>query len=431
MHRERVTVLEAASGGPGNYREVFSDRRFDYLVADSRPGSGAALALDDAGRFPLADGSMDIVIAGQVLERTECFWKLLDELVRVTHPDGLLVVIASSGGPARPAPVDCWRFYPDAIPALARYAGVASVDRWMDDKGPWNDVVGVLAHRLSAVDPALGLPALPVNRFAEARAVTPIDDSSWASGDAVLDAQMNAVGGHTPYLDVLGEIHRRLAPRRYLEIGVGQGRSLALVECPAVAVDPAPAVKQSVSPLHRLCRASSDAFFAEHADAALAQGPPDLAFIDGMHLFEYALRDFINVEQRAAPGTLAVIDDIFPNHPVQAERRRRSRVWTGDVWKLHRALATYRPDLLLLPLDTAPSGLLLVAGLDPANDTLLREYNPILETYVPLRLDRDADCIARNGALPPSHPRVGALLDALRHGRDDCAAALRKRLLSL
>jgi hypothetical protein len=65
------------------------------------------------------------------------------------------------------------------------------------------------------------------------------------------------------------------------------------------------------------------------------QPPPDLVFIDGMQLFEFALRDLINVERHAAPQTLVAIDDIYPCHPTQAERQRRSGAWTGDIWKVH------------------------------------------------------------------------------------------------
>ncbi|WP_337133804.1 class I SAM-dependent methyltransferase, partial [Staphylococcus aureus] len=95
----------------------------------------------------------------------------------------------------------------------------------------------------------------------------------------------------------------------------------------------------------KLVRSTSDEFFFKHANEFLKQ-PPDLAFIDGMHLFEYALRDFINIERHSSSNTLVVIDDIYPNHPAQAERDRRTRAWTGDVWKLHAILTDYRPDLV-------------------------------------------------------------------------------------
>ena len=41
------------------------------------------------------------------------------------------------------------------------------------------------------------------------------------------------------YLDFLPEVHRRLRPRAYLEIGVRWGHSLALSRCRSVGVDPA------------------------------------------------------------------------------------------------------------------------------------------------------------------------------------------------
>lgn len=108
--------------------------------------------------------------------------------------------------------------------------------------------------------------------------------------------------------------------------------------------------------------------------AALTNGAPDLMFIDGMHLSEFTLRDFINVERWASPNTRVVIDDIFANHPVQAERRRATRVWTGEVWKLHHCLSMHRPDLLLLVLDAEPTdrptGLLLVAVMSVTNSRL-------------------------------------------------------------
>jgi hypothetical protein len=58
---------------------------------------------------------------------------------------------------------------------------------------------------------------------------------------------------------------------------------------------------------------------------------------------EFALRDLINVEHHAAPYTLVAIDDIYPCHPTQAERHRRSGSWTGDIWKLHQILRACHP----------------------------------------------------------------------------------------
>jgi len=225
-------------------------------------------------------------------------------------------------------------------------------------------------------------------------------------------APEEAVRGGAHYLEALAVCHRLLRPQRYLEIGVRSGHSLALASCAAIAVDPAPELARELAATTRLFTVTSDEFFAEQG-ALLSQEPPDFAFVDGMHLFEYALRDFLNIERSCAPGCLVAVDDVFPSHPAQASRERHTRVWTGDVWKLHRTLAAHRPDLFLLPLDTLPTGLLLVAGLDPANTLLRDRYAELVSNASSAEDVPPAAVLQREGALPLGHPVVSAVLVAL------------------
>ena len=60
--------------------------------------------------------------------------------------------------------------------------------------------------------------------------------------------QEEAVAGDASYLILLAAIHKTLMPRSYLEIGVGQGHSLALAKCPAIGVDPWPDLAVALSP---------------------------------------------------------------------------------------------------------------------------------------------------------------------------------------
>jgi hypothetical protein len=92
-----------------------------------------------------------------------------------------------------------------------------------------------------------------------------------------------------------------------------------------------------------------------------------LAFIDGMHLAEYALRDFINVERHAHWTSVVVFDDILPRSPSEAGRNRTAKEWTDDVYKVVEIFSHHRPDLILLRVSAQPTGLLLVLGLDPAS----------------------------------------------------------------
>jgi SAM-dependent methyltransferase len=70
------------------------------------------------------DQSFDVVVSGQALEHIEYIWLTILEIARVTRANGLVVLIAPSRGQVHRYPTDCWRFYPDGLPALSRYAGL-------------------------------------------------------------------------------------------------------------------------------------------------------------------------------------------------------------------------------------------------------------------------------------------------------------------
>ncbi len=171
--------------------------------------------------------------------------------------------------------------------------------------------------------------------------------------------------------EFLRELHKLLKPASYLEIGVQTGRSLALAQPPtcAIGVDPTPMVSVPISVRYRIATMTSDEFFAESGAPGERLAPIDLAFIDGMHLSEYALRDFMNVERHSRPDgmTVAVFDDVLPYSADIAGRVPLPGDWTGDVWRVNEVLATYRPDLTRVLVDVDPTGVLVVFGLSPAH----------------------------------------------------------------
>jgi len=217
--------------------------------------------------------------------------------------------------------------------------------------------------------------------------------------------------------NILANIHQILEPDLYLEIGVDQGISLSLAKCNAIGIDPRPQLNLTslLGEKTKIITTSSDNFFSNLASIALPQ-PPDLVFIDGMHLFEFALRDFINVERFASPTTLVVIDDIHPCHPAQAERVRRTGSWTGDVWKLHKILREYRPELIILDLNAFTTGLLLVAGLDSGNSILTDSYEEIIRCYAG-DIVPPANVLERKDSIASCDVKVDRLLTELKSAR--------------
>src|SRR3972149_10259228 len=124
----------------------------------------------------------------------------------------------------------------------------------------------------------------------------------------VLLASMDLHGDS--YFDVLARIHEHMRPGNYLEIGVAAGQSLrlALPGTLVLGVDPSPQIQGPLGPRQRLFAETSDHFFA-HRDviAELGGERVDMAFVDGMHRFEFALRDFANIDRLSRPDTVVLI----------------------------------------------------------------------------------------------------------------------------
>jgi hypothetical protein len=189
------------------------------------------------------------------------------------------------------------------------------------------------------------------------------------------------------YLLVLERIQRHLQPRTYFEIGVETGRSLRLAApgTRAVGVDPKPVLEAPLPPDAKLFQLTSDEFFARHdLRAELGGLPVDLAFIDGMHLFEYALRDFINTERYCEAGSTILFDDCLPRDRLTAQRERALTFWTGDVWKVVLVLKKYRPDLSVHTIAAPPNGLCVVRNLDPRSTVLSDRLADITKEFTPL-----------------------------------------------
>lgn len=255
--------------------------------------------------------------------------------------------------------------------------------------------------------------------------------------------------------DFLRHLHALVKPRNYLEIGVNDGRSLALSRVPSIAVDPAFKVTIPIRCDVHLIRATSDDYFARedpirHLRSSrdprknLRRGRPlfgawigrttvDLAFIDGLHLFEFALRDFMNTERLTGPSSVVVLDDMLPRNVDEAARDRHTGDWAGDVYKVIPVLREHRPDLVVIPVDTTPTGVLVVLGTDASNTVLRDRYDDIIARWVmPDPQDIPVDILERRVAVDPERLLAADIWrDIARHRGLGGPPEIRRRLSGL
>jgi predicted O-methyltransferase YrrM len=187
------------------------------------------------------------------------------------------------------------------------------------------------------------------------------------------------------YREVLAFLHQRLQPRSYLEIGVEFGLTLRLAERAerAVGVDPNPRPRHKLAPNTRVFAETSDDFFSRHERQDIfGEERVDFAFVDGMHCFEYVLRDFAHVERWCKPGSTVVLHDCLPVAPISAERERKTQFWVGDTWKALECLLEVRPDLTIQLIPCYPSGLVLIQHLDPQSRVLAEQLPTLQEKYM-------------------------------------------------
>jgi hypothetical protein len=132
-----------------------------------------------------------------------------------------------------------------------------------------------------------------------------------------------------------------------------------------------------------------------------------------MHLFEYALRDFINMERVSEPDGIILIHDCCPLDRLSAERERHTGFWSGDIWRLILILRRYRPDLQVQTLALPPTGLGMVRGLDPTSCVLADNYDAIVAEYMAIDYSvLHDDKYGKLNLIPNDWNDIAILLDA-------------------
>ena len=144
----------------GSYKPIFDKAAWQYIGLDITAGDNVDIVLKNSYNWPEIDtDSVDVLVSGQAFEHIEYFWITMLEIARILKPGGLSCIIAPSGGPEHKYPVDCWRFYPDGVSAMARFARLKVLEvatqwepneRYDNRSNTWRDTLLVCQkYRLS------------------------------------------------------------------------------------------------------------------------------------------------------------------------------------------------------------------------------------------------------------------------------------------
>jgi len=289
--------------------------------------------------------------------------------------------------------------------------GLAADNDWSRHHKPWRVNIDALLRRIATIVPEEG------RSMPDTLTPTVANDLSgklWSIPE---------LSGEN-YTVVLQRFHRTFRPKNYLEIGVSNGATLDLAECFSIGVDPSFAIDRPTLRNKPACcffQMTSDSFFQRFDPSVLFGEPLDMAFLDGMHLFEFLLRDFINVERHCKPNSVVFMHDCIPTDEYVGRRamddhRLRNRSahpewWTGDVWKALAIILRHRPDLRVVVFNAHPTGLVAVTHLDPSSRLLADRYFDLVAEYKDQTLNEHGDAHYR--ALRIIETRDYASLEAL------------------
>jgi hypothetical protein len=173
--------------------------------------------------------------------------------------------------------------------------------------------------------------------------------------------------------------------KTYLEIGVFKAKVFFDIKAKnKIAVDPdfkfSTWAKFKAHFLNKTNRAAqffehtSDHFFENKANHIFDNQPIEIALIDGMHEYQFALRDVLNTINYLSPNGIIIMHDCNPDTAQSASSFKEWEAnqflynWHGDVWKVITYIRSQRPDLTAYVCDT-DFGLGIITK-QPNNNTL-------------------------------------------------------------
>jgi hypothetical protein len=224
--------------------------------------------------------------------------------------------------------------------------------------------------------------------------VVPVQPPVPASGGNVTMLAARKLQHHTgvQYIKFLKFLAEQQTPASYLEVGTRNGESAAQLDCDMICIDPNFALNFNVMKKRRrslMFQTTSDEFFASTDVRQIYPQGIDMAFLDGLHLYEFLLRDFMNTEKYCHKNSVVLLHDCLPFRKEITNRVQTPGAWTGDVWKVLKILKKYRPEVNVIFFDCPPTGLVACTNLDPNSTVLADSYDKIVAEFADAKLPED------------------------------------------
>jgi len=137
-----INILDIGSEGSGGaYDNIFKPNiHWHYTGCDIVAGPNVDVVMNEPYVLPFENRYFDLVISGQAAEHMEYPWLMFEEIARVLKSGGMAFIIAPGAGPIHHN-IDCWRFNPDGMKALAKWAKleVIKAEQYYDSE--WHDTL--------------------------------------------------------------------------------------------------------------------------------------------------------------------------------------------------------------------------------------------------------------------------------------------------
>lgn len=167
-----VRVLDVGSCDVnGSFKSLFNNYKAEYVGLDMSPGKNVTYVPKDAYSWDeLEDESFDFIISGNAFEHIEFPWLTIREMYKKLRHKGFACILVPFSLGEHRYPVDCYRYFPDGMRALAKWGGFKVVEaslggvpqgtsdpQWYSTSLNYDDTVGILA-KVDSEEELQGLP---------------------------------------------------------------------------------------------------------------------------------------------------------------------------------------------------------------------------------------------------------------------------------